>query len=116
MFGPDPSSCNRATAGGVVGNNSTGSHSILYGMTGDNVRAVTAATIDGTVLELAPLTPRQMAERAATDDAKGRLLADLLAFRGRYGEVIARDFPPHWRRATGYSLDQLLKPDAEFNP
>ena len=29
---------------------------------------------------------------------------------------IARYFPPHWRRATGYSLDQLLRPDAEFNP
>ena len=33
MFGPDPSSGNRATLGGVVANNSTGSHSILYGMT-----------------------------------------------------------------------------------
>ena len=38
MFGPDPASANRATVGGVVGNNSTGSHSILYGMTGDNVQ------------------------------------------------------------------------------
>jgi FAD/FMN-containing dehydrogenase/Fe-S oxidoreductase len=116
MFGPDPASANRATAGGVVGNNSTGSHSILYGMTGDNVRAIEAATIDGAVLDLAPLSPRQMAERATSNDAKGRLFADLLAFRDRYGDLIARDFPPHWRRATGYSLDQLLKPDAEFNP
>jgi Fe-S oxidoreductase len=40
----------------------------------------------------------------------------LLAFRERYGGLIARDFPPHWRRATGYSLDQFLKPDTEFNP
>jgi FAD/FMN-containing dehydrogenase/Fe-S oxidoreductase len=116
MFGPDPASANRATAGGVIGNNSTGSHSILYGMTGDNVQAVTAATVEGAVLDLGPLAPAAMAGRASIDDAKGRLYSQLLAFRERYGGLIARDFPPHWRRATGYSLDQLLKPDAEFNP
>jgi FAD/FMN-containing dehydrogenase/Fe-S oxidoreductase len=116
MFGPDPASANRATAGGVVGNNSTGSHSILYGMTGDNVRAVKAALADGAVLDLGPLTPAAMAERARQDDAQGRLFASLLAFRERYADLIARDFPPHWRRAAGYSLDQFLKPDDAFNP
>ncbi len=116
MFGPDPASANRATAGGIVGNNSTGSHSILYGMTGDNVRAVKAAMVDGTVLDLGPLSPAAMAGRASIDDAKGRLFSQLLAFRERYGGLIARDFPPHWRRATGYSLDELLKPDSAFNP
>ena len=85
-------------------------------MTGDNVQAVTAATVDGAVLDLGPIAPAAMAGRASIDDAKGRLFSQLLAFRERYGGLIARDFPPHWRRATGYSLDQLLKPDAEFNP
>src|SRR5688500_5003635 len=85
MFGPDPASANRATAGGVVGNNSTGSHSILYGMTGDNVRSVTAATVDGAVLDLGPIAPAAMAGRASMDDAKGRLYSQLLAFRERYG-------------------------------
>ncbi|MGA7668787.1 MAG: FAD-dependent oxidoreductase, partial [Nitrolancea sp.] len=37
MFGPDPASADRATIGGVVGNNASGSHSILYGMTADHV-------------------------------------------------------------------------------
>ncbi|MBW3633482.1 MAG: FAD-binding protein, partial [Chloroflexi bacterium] len=116
MFGPDPASANRATAGGVIGNNSAGSHSILYGMTGDNVRAVKAAMVAGSVVDLGPIAPAAMAGRASLDDAKGRLFSQLLAFRERYGGLIARDFPPHWRRATGYSLDQLLKPDVEFNP
>ena len=116
MFGPDPASANRATAGGVVGNNSTGSHSILYGMTGDNVQSIKAATIDGAVLDLGPTSLQAMAGCAGVDDAKGRLFAQLLAFRQRYGGLIARDFPPHWRRATGYSLNELLKPDDVFNP
>jgi len=37
MIGPDPASANRATIGGSIGNNATGSHSILYGMMADNV-------------------------------------------------------------------------------
>jgi len=71
MFGPDPASANRATAGGVVGNNSTGSHSILYGMTGDNVRAVTAATVDGAVLDLGPLASSALARPAIAAGAMG---------------------------------------------
>jgi hypothetical protein len=47
---------------------------------------------------------------------RGRLLRQLLAFRERHRNLIARDFPPHWRRATGYSLDEFLKPDDVFNP
>lgn len=116
MFGPDPASANRATAGGVVGNNSTGSHSILYGMTGDNVRRIKAALAGGALLELGPMSLEAMVGYAGIDDSRGRLFGELLTFRERNAGLIARDFPPHWRRATGYSLNELLKPDAEFNP
>src|SRR5581483_4373435 len=110
MFGPDPSSSNRATAGGVVGNNATGAHSILYGMTSDNVHGAKVALAEGGVVELGPGTRSELGERARHDDAQGRLLTRLLDFGERHRDVIARDFPPHWRRATGYSLDQFLKP------
>ncbi len=52
MFGPDPSSSNRATVGGVVGNNTAGAHSILYGMTGDNVVGVRIALPEGGIVDL----------------------------------------------------------------
>ena len=116
MFGPDPASANRATAGGVVGNNSTGSHSILYGMTGDNVLSAKVALIDGSVIDLEPIAPAAMAGRASIDDAKGRLYGSLLAFRERHFGLIARDFPPHWRRATGYSLNELLNTGRRVQP
>ena len=116
MFGPDPSSSNRATVGGVVGNNSTGAHSILYGMTGDNVVNVRAALAEGGSAELGPATAEHLATLAAADDPRGRLLTKLLDFRERHRDLIQRDFPPHWRRSTGYSLDEFLKPDDEFNP
>jgi FAD/FMN-containing dehydrogenase/Fe-S oxidoreductase len=116
MFGPDPSSGNRATVGGVVGNNATGAHSILYGMTSDNVRAAKVMLYDGSIVDLGPMTPAQLAERGNHPDATGRLFRDLAAFREKHGDLIRRDFPPHWRRATGYSLDQFVKPDDVFNP
>ncbi len=116
MFGPDPSSSNRATIGGVIGNNSTGAHSILYGMTGDNVLSVRAALATGGVAELSQVSAETLATQAAADDPRGRLLRGILAFREENRDLIARDFPPHWRRSTGYSLNELLKPDGEFNP
>ena len=57
-------------------------------MTGDNVRRISAALIDGSVVELEPIAPAAMAGRASLDDAKGRLYAELLAFRERYGSLI----------------------------
>ncbi len=123
MYGPDPSSSNRATIGGVVGNNSAGAHSILYGMTADHLIGARVRLADGGTVELGgdadgsvPGTVQDLRRRAHADDPTGRLLRKLLAFREEKREVIERDFPPHWRRATGYSLDEFLKPDETFNP
>lgn len=116
MFGPDPSSSNRATVGGVIGNNSAGAHSILYGMTSDHVASVRIALPEGGIVDLKTGTHEELTTLSSSDDPRGRLLRNLLAFRERHRDLIARDFPPHWRRATGYSLDQFLKPDGEFNP
>ena len=114
MFGPDPSSSNRATIGGVIGNNSTGAHSILYGMTADNVISTRITLSGGGTFELAPGTADELTALAAHSDARGRLLTQLLNYQERHSDLIARDFPPHWRRSTGYSLNEFIKPD--FNP
>src|SRR3989304_305754 len=47
MFGPDPASAERATMGGVIGNNATGAHSILYGMSADHLVSVDVILGDG---------------------------------------------------------------------
>jgi FAD/FMN-containing dehydrogenase/Fe-S oxidoreductase len=116
MFGPDPSSANRATVGGVVGNNSAGAHSILYGMTADHIRSARIQLSRGGTVDLNVSGVTDVTARAETDDQSGRLLRDLLAFRETHHDLIERDFPPHWRRATGYSLNEFLKPDDMFNP
>lgn len=116
MFGPDPSSANRATIGGVVGNNAAGAHSILYGMTANNVAGVRVQLPNGETVDLAGGTMEEHIERANANDATGRLMKQLLDFREENLELIREKFPPHWRRATGYSLNEFAVEDDAFNP
>jgi FAD/FMN-containing dehydrogenase/Fe-S oxidoreductase len=113
MFGPDPSTVRIATAGGVVGNNATGAHSILYGMAGDNVEAA-KILLSGDPIELGALGEDALLERAKEGGPAGRLFNNLAALREKYSEAIKRDFPKHWRRASGYSLNYFL--ESPFNP
>lgn len=116
MFGPDPSSANRATIGGVVGNNAAGAHSILYGMTASNIAGARVQLPNGDTADLTSGTMEEHIERAKVDDGTGRLLKKLLDFRTENLELIERTFPPHWRRATGYSLNEFAVADDAFNP
>lgn len=116
MFGPDPSSANRATIGGVVGNNAAGAHSILYGMTANNVAGVRVQLPNGETVDLAGGTMEEHIKRAEGNDSTGRLLKQLLDFREENLELIREKFPPHWRRATGYSLNEFAVDDDAFNP
>ena len=102
MFGPDPSSAKIATVGGVVGNNATGAHSILYGMAGDNVEACNLFVSKGEEIKL-------------QQNLNGHQIFQALnQFKENYSQKIKSDFPKHWRRASGYSLNYLIEED--FNP
>ncbi|WP_228011305.1 FAD-binding and (Fe-S)-binding domain-containing protein [Nonomuraea phyllanthi] len=87
MFGPDTSTSNRATIGGMIGNNSAGSHSILYGSTVDHVQALRVVLADGGTPDL------------ASDARLSAAVAE--ALRG----VDLSGFPRFWRHSGGYRLD-----------
>ncbi len=106
MFGPDTSTSDRATIGGMVGNNSAGSHSVRYGSTIDHVDALRVVLADVTVAQLAPLAW----------DADGSALGSPTAaaiFRGVRSvldsnrDAIA-DYPPFWRHSGGYRLEHAM--------
>src|SRR5450631_817618 len=79
LFGPDTSTSNRATVGGMIGNNSAGSGSVQYGMTIDHVQALEVVLSDGSTATLKPLDAAEVARRATADTREGRILARLPA-------------------------------------
>jgi FAD/FMN-containing dehydrogenase/Fe-S oxidoreductase len=110
-LGADTSTSEQATLGGMIGNNSAGMRSIVYGTTADQILSLRCVLAGGETVELCPL-PRDEAERRAREEgAEARLLRGLLEIGKRYGEEIRRRFPKMIRRVSGYSLDALTDPD-----
>ncbi|HEX5121502.1 MAG TPA: FAD-linked oxidase C-terminal domain-containing protein [Pseudonocardiaceae bacterium] len=107
MFGPDTSTSNRATIGGMIGNNSAGSGSIRYGMTIDHVRELDVVLADGSTAHFAPLTEAEWDRRAGQQTLEGRIHRGLGEILRGDAAAIAEGFPAHWRRAGGYRLDRL---------
>ena len=110
LFGPDTSTSNRATIGGMTGNNSAGSGSLRYGMTIDHVRALEVVLSDGSTARLEPVDEAERARRARAETLEGRIYRGLPDIMERHARAIAEDFPPFWRRACGYRLDRLADP------
>lgn len=115
-YGPDPASADRATFGGMLGNNSTGAHSILYGMTSDNVLAVDVLLADGSPARLESLSLGEAAQRAEQEGREGALYRASLDIRGHLGDEINARWPRTWRRASGYALNYLLNWSASAPP
>src|SRR2546426_1022914 len=109
LFGPDTSTSNRATLGGMIGNNSGGSHSIAYGLTVEHVLELDALLADGTRVRFGTVTPAEFEAKARLDGAEGRIYRELAAIRAEYAEEIRRRYPKHWRRVAGYNLNELVK-------
>ncbi len=117
QFGPDPASSNRAAIGGVVSNNSTGSHSIRYGMTADHVLEMGAILADGSRVRFGPLGPAEVARRAAAPGLEGEIHRRIseLAADGESRAVVRGATPRHWRRCGGYNLDRFVGEGVTFN-
>ena len=107
QFAPDPSTSNRASVGGAVGNNSCGAHSIVWGKTVDNVLELSVVLSNGDTARFGPTSAESIAAKARRDDLEGaiyRRLADL--GETTRGEVESR-YPKIMRRVSGYNLDEL---------
>src|SRR5580700_2563823 len=107
VFGPDTSTSDRATIGGMIGNNSAGSGSVVHGMTIDHVESLEVVLSDSSVATLGPVDAEQMLLRSAEDTLEGRIHARLPGFVEEHRTAIAEGFPPYWRRAGGYRLDRI---------
>lgn len=101
MFGPDPASAERATLGGVIANNATGAHSLLYGMSADHLISADVIMSDGSLGVLG--------EQSTLDNSLiSTLYSSALDIREKYADVIKKNWPATWRNSAGYRLNYLL--------
>jgi len=110
MFGTEPASSNRATVGGMISNNSTGAHSMLYGMTADHVLETDVFLDDGTPAHFAALDRAVLQAKMSAGDRESELYRGVTALVAQYDSTIRERYPKTWRRASGYSLNYLLPP------
>ena len=105
MFGPDTSTSNRATLGGMIGNNSAGSGSVRYGMTIDHVREIEVILSDASFAHFDPTA--DPAAKASAGTLEGTIYRELPKIVAASRDAIGKNFPEFWRRAGGYRLDRL---------
>ncbi|TFH33138.1 MAG: FAD-binding oxidoreductase, partial [Bacteroidia bacterium] len=113
FFGPETSTANRCTMGGMLGNNACGLHSLKYGSTREHTLEVKALLADGKEVVFGPLSDSGFMEKCAMNDLEGsiyRKFNEILSDRGN-AEIIEREYPDPSvpRRNTGYALDLILQ-------
>jgi len=125
FFGPNTSTSNRAMIGGMVGNNSCGSYSIVYGTTRDHVMELQTILSDGSKVAFKDLSPEEFQAKCELDSLEGQVYRHIhtrLSDAETQLEITSR-FPAAdiHRRNTGYAVDLLLdtavfsKKDRPFN-
>lgn len=108
MFGPDPASADRATIGGMIGNNATGAHSIRYGLVIDHLLEAEVVLSDGSVATFTPLEPHSLKKKQAGKNLEGEIYREVFSILDAHREAIRERWPRTWRRASGYSLNYLI--------
>jgi FAD/FMN-containing dehydrogenase/Fe-S oxidoreductase len=108
MFGPDVSTSDRATIGGMIGNNSAGARSLRYGKTVDHVRSIEAVLADGTAATLGPVSTTELDAICARNDTIGRVHCVVRDTVATYEQAIRDRFPHILRRVSGYNLDEFV--------
>lgn len=107
-FPPDVATSNRATLGGMIGNNSSGSHSILYGITRDHIRSMRVMLATGEEATFAQLSGDEWKQKSALDGFTGSIYRAVSRIVEENREEIRARYPKIMRRVGGYNLDTAL--------
>ncbi|MBM3935279.1 MAG: anaerobic glycerol-3-phosphate dehydrogenase subunit C [SAR202 cluster bacterium] len=113
-FTPDPSTSNRGNVGGALGNNSCGSHSMVYGKSVDNVIAMNVVLANGDTAHFAPLDREGIALKKLASGFEGDIYRKMFEIGESHRDEVIKRYPKIQRRVSGYNLDEFLDPNA-FN-
>ena len=115
FFGPETSTANRAMIGGMVGNNSCGSNSVVYRSTREHLIEVTALLSDGTETVFKNISTDDFHAKCALGNLEGNIYKTIRSLLSNYENQveIRKEFPKKSveRRNTGYAIDLLVEMD-----
>ncbi len=113
FFGPNTSTSNRCMLGGMIGNNSSGTTSIQYGVTRDKVLEIEGLLSDGSRVIFNNLTSKEFKKKMIGDTLENKIYQTIytLFSNTNHQEEILEKFPKKEikRRNTGYAIDSLLE-------
>jgi len=107
-LGPDTATSNRATLGGMIGNNSCGARSIVYGKMVDHVRSLRLLLAGGEEVGLEALEDPALAERTRGDSRESAIYRTVLETVAAQRDEIDRRYPKILRRVAGYNLPEMF--------
>ncbi len=103
----DPATANRANVGGMIGNNSSGTKSIIYGKMVDQVLEAKVLLTNGEVLEYKELSPEEYEEKKSGDTREALIYTEFQKIVEENREEIEKRYPKILRRVQGYNLDEF---------
>ncbi len=110
LFAPDISTANRATIGGMIGNNSSGTHSVIHGKTIDHVLELRVVLSDGSIVHTRPLALREVDSHCLPQSLEGECYRVVRRLANEHGAEIDRRYPKILRRVGGYNLNRFVYP------
>jgi len=108
MYGPDPASGDRATMGGIMANNSTGAHSIIYGMTHNHVLNTEVVLSDGSMVNFGQFDGN-WGRFGNIETLEGSIYHSIGQVLKEYSEEISSRYPKTFRHVAGYNLHALTQ-------
>ncbi|WP_290700143.1 FAD-binding and (Fe-S)-binding domain-containing protein [Lacinutrix sp.] len=119
FFGPNTSTSNRCMIGGMVGNNSSGTTSIQYGVTRDKVLELKTILSDGSQAVFKELSKEALQSKTELNTQEGHIYKTILnelSSENTKNEITSNFPKPEiHRRNTGYALDELINTTEAFN-
>lgn len=119
FFGPNTSTSQFCLLGGMVGNNSSGTTSIRYGVTRDKVKALDVVLSDGSLSQFKTCSLKEIKQKSNVQTLEGKIYKQLVSTLSEESvqENIRNNFPEAsiHRRNTGYAVDELLKMQPFYN-
>ncbi|MCG9130428.1 FAD-binding protein [Candidatus Poribacteria bacterium] len=108
MYAPDVATSSRANVGGTIGNNSAGSHSLIYGKTIDHVMSLDLVLSNADEITAFPISPKELESKKHGKTLEANIYRELCRICEDNAAEIRKRYPRILRRVAGYNLDEFV--------